>query len=345
MAGASLTIDGGSLGAGMVAGGLGGYGAGNGQAFGGGLFLQGDETVTLAPASGRVETISGVIADQTGSGGTGAGSLILDGAGTLALSGVNGFTGGVTIDEGALKLANSAAAGSGPITFANGHGALELDSGVYLTNLISGFGIGKTLKFLGYGAATLPGEAGGGAIDMTSSNGGEYVRLKSGSALGATISGFARGDAVDFEAVPYAAGDTATYAGGVVSIDNSAGATIASLDVSGTYAAANFHVGGDLSGDLLISYASAAAARANAANEVGWRSPADLLGSYDSRFAEPQWARASDLTAFDSWSALTPSAGTDHGLHHETYGSAGAARDAWGVAPGWDGPVGHGPGS
>jgi autotransporter-associated beta strand protein len=103
MAGASLTIVGGNLSAGTVTG---GRSCGNGQAFGGGLFLQGNETITLAPGE-ATETISGVIADQTGSGGTGAnagsGGLILNGAGTLALLAANKFVGGVTIDRGTLE--------------------------------------------------------------------------------------------------------------------------------------------------------------------------------------------------------------------------------------------------
>ncbi len=121
MAGASLTIEGGNLAAGTVAGGLGANGGGNGQAFGGGLFLQGDESITLAPAAGTVERISGVIADQTGSGGTranaGAGRLVLDGPGTLDLTAANTFTGGIGIREGTLELANAAAAGSGRDSF------------------------------------------------------------------------------------------------------------------------------------------------------------------------------------------------------------------------------------
>jgi hypothetical protein len=72
---------GGSLGAGTVAGGLGANGGANGEAFGGGLFLEGNENVTLAPKADTVETIVGAIADETGSSGTGANA----GAGKLTL--------------------------------------------------------------------------------------------------------------------------------------------------------------------------------------------------------------------------------------------------------------------
>jgi autotransporter-associated beta strand protein len=119
MAGLSLTIEDGGLTGGTVGGGA--RGTGNGEAFGGGLFLQGDETVTLAPPSGRVERISGVIADATGRAerapNAGAGSLILDAGDKLDLTADNTFTGGVMIEKGTLELANSAAGGSAYVRF------------------------------------------------------------------------------------------------------------------------------------------------------------------------------------------------------------------------------------
>ena len=82
MTGASLTIEGGTLNNGTVAGGAaGGTGAGAGSFCGGGLFLQGNQSITLGTGQTATQTttISGVVADQSGSGGTGgnggAGSL------------------------------------------------------------------------------------------------------------------------------------------------------------------------------------------------------------------------------------------------------------------------------
>ena len=153
MAGASLIIEGGNLAAGSVTGGLGANGGGNGEAFGGGLFLQGNESITLAPAAGTVETIRGVVADQTGSGGTGAnagaGRLILDGPGTLDLTAANTFTGGIGIREGTLELANAKAAGSGKIHFASTSGELEYAAkvSVNIANTITGFGGADEIDF------------------------------------------------------------------------------------------------------------------------------------------------------------------------------------------------------
>ena len=297
MAGASLTIVGGSLGAGTVAGGGGGGFGVDGQAFGGGLFLQGNEAITLAPAAGKVERISGVIADQSGSGGTGAnagaGSLILNGAGTLDLTAANTFSGGTTIDQGTLELARAKAAGSGGIDFASSSGEVEYAAGANLANTITGFG---------------------GA------------------------------DNIDFSKVAFTARDHAVDSSGAVSIETAAGKTVARFNVSGTYSSANFHVAADTSGHVLVTYVATAAA---AGSEAAIASPADLLGGYGADFAEPPW-RANDLSAFNSWSALASGAGTDHGVlgfHHENYSNAGAAHDAWGVAAGWNGAAGHGPGS
>jgi hypothetical protein len=183
-----------------------------------------------------------------------------------------------------------------------------------------------------------------------SSTGGDEAALTTGDVLGATILNFGSGDSVDFEGVKYASGDAARTSSGVVTIVNSAHVAVASFDVSGTHTASNFALSADSSGDLLVSYASAGSAAPAAHADIfgtGAASPAELLGSYGSWFAEPAWAWTADLSAFDSWSALASSAGTDHGLlgsHHADHGSRVGANDAWGVAAGWTGSVGHGPG-
>ena len=123
--------------------------------------------------------------------GGGAGSLVLNGAGTLDLSAANTFTGGVTIQKGTLELSNSSAAGSGAITFAAGAKAfLQLDAGVYAPNTVSGFTTGDTIRFLGDGSVTLAQHASGGVIQMAASTSGESVVLQTGSTLGATVKGF-----------------------------------------------------------------------------------------------------------------------------------------------------------
>jgi hypothetical protein len=124
--GGTLVIQAGSLGAGTVTGGLNGAGAASGSAFGSGLFIQGTQSVTFAPGSGQTLTIAGVIADQTGSGGTGSnagtGSVIMSGAGTLTLTAANTFTGATTIESGTVQLGNAGSTGSitGAVTISAG---------------------------------------------------------------------------------------------------------------------------------------------------------------------------------------------------------------------------------
>ena len=68
----------------------GGTGANNGQAYGAGIFMQGNGTIVLGAgsAAGQVTTIDAVIADETGSSGQnhGQGTVVVEGAGTVVLS-------------------------------------------------------------------------------------------------------------------------------------------------------------------------------------------------------------------------------------------------------------------
>jgi autotransporter-associated beta strand protein len=154
--GGSVRIGAGSLAAGTVAGGgYGGYGAQSGQAFGDGLFIQGNQAVTLAPAAGGTLTISGMIADQTGSGGSGsnagAGALVVNAAGTVVLAAANSFSGGTTIQAGTLDIAVGGSAGGGVIDFAGStSGAtLRVDAATAPTNIIGHFHAGDTIDLHG----------------------------------------------------------------------------------------------------------------------------------------------------------------------------------------------------
>jgi uncharacterized protein with beta-barrel porin domain len=104
------SVAGGAGGAGGT--GLGGVGNGTagtgGSVFGSGIFLQGNGTITFQPGSGVRQTISDAIADQSGSGGTGANAgswgLNKNGAGTLVLSGIDTYTGATTVNGGTLEV-------------------------------------------------------------------------------------------------------------------------------------------------------------------------------------------------------------------------------------------------
>ncbi len=112
--------------------------------------------------------------------------------------------------------------------------------------------------------------------------------------------------------------------------------------MSGTYSSANFNVGKDASGDVLVTYAATAA---NAAiDEIGGGSSADLR--YGSASAEPPSTLSGDALAFEAWTALGSSAATySGGFDFHRDGNAGGACDLWGVGVGSEGTIGHGPGS
>ena len=154
--GGSLTIEGGNLSGGTVTKGLGGTGGagagGDGSAYGTGIFIQGNQTVTLAPATGQTLTISDVIADMHGSvsADVGAGILALNGAGTVELSAANTYTGGTTLAGGVtFDVHQSSAAGTGNITFGTGADTLQIDGTTMPTNTIATFGAVDTLDLRG----------------------------------------------------------------------------------------------------------------------------------------------------------------------------------------------------
>ncbi len=158
--GGVLVIEGGSLTTGSVQSGAGGAAGivGNagtdGHAFGSGLFIQGGQRVTLMPLAVETLTIGDVIADQHGSRfrsrpARASAGLMVKGPGTVVLSGLNTFTGGIAFAAGAtLELAATGAAGTGGITFHAGS-ELVIDAGIQVKNTIFNFAAGNIFDFRG----------------------------------------------------------------------------------------------------------------------------------------------------------------------------------------------------
>lgn len=160
MAGGGLTVAGTlDISGSDVAGGAGASGGGNGSAFGSGIFLEGTGGTSIAfrPGAGQTQIVADVIADQTGSGGTGgsagAWGIAKGGLGTLLLSAANTFSGGVGLDAGTLILAAPDAAGSGVIVFGAGAQTLAIEDaalpGNAFGNLIIAFGAGDAIDLTG----------------------------------------------------------------------------------------------------------------------------------------------------------------------------------------------------
>jgi autotransporter-associated beta strand protein len=159
--GGTLTIEGdGTLSGGRVTGGSGGGSPGiNGSAFGSGIFLQGSGTLTVALTSGQTQSISDVITDQSGSGGTGANAgswgLLFNGAGILTLAAADSYSGGTTISAGTLQLGSGSNIGSINGDVSDDATFLDDDSGSdTLDGAISGSG---TFAQIGTGTTILTG--------------------------------------------------------------------------------------------------------------------------------------------------------------------------------------------
>lgn len=161
-AGGSLALTGGSI-------------AGSGH---NGLFIQGNNSVALNGL-----TVSGVIADQTGSHlGTGAGTVVAQGAVTLGAT--SSYTGGTQI-EGTLTLLAPAAAGTGAITFTSPSGeTLIAGAGDAPANQIAGFAVnpagwttGDAIDLQGIGAPVSDKLAAGNHLTVVGSTGTVTLNL------------------------------------------------------------------------------------------------------------------------------------------------------------------------
>ncbi|NEU96669.1 autotransporter outer membrane beta-barrel domain-containing protein, partial [Bradyrhizobium uaiense] len=176
-----------------VSGGLGGVGAGNGSALGAGMFLQGNGTLTFNPAAGQNQTVSDVIADQTGSGGTGvnAGSWSLSktGLGTLTLTAANTYSGGTTVSGGLINFNAASNFGSGNITL-NG-GGLQWASGntADISGRLNAIGSGgATFDYNGNAVTLATALTGTGGVTVANSgSGGALTLTGAASYSGATI--------------------------------------------------------------------------------------------------------------------------------------------------------------
>jgi hypothetical protein len=216
--GGTLSIVGGSLGDANAKGGRAGAKATAGQAYGSAIFIQGDQSVTVAAPTGALLTINGTVADQTGAGGrgpkSGAGTLVVgnsvdSGMVKLAPSnGANTYTGGTMLAAGTLELTTVGAGGTGAITFAaDANATLRVDSTAMPSNTIDGFATGDTinLRDVTYdpnGTATLNiatnsltvTEGGHNYVlqfDPDQSFTGEYFHLANGAGTGVTVNSIA----------------------------------------------------------------------------------------------------------------------------------------------------------
>ena len=143
----------------------------NGLTGTGGTVALGSKTLVVDVASGATDTFGGVIED----GGNG-GSLVLDGQGTLALTGTNNtYSGGTTLDAGTLAVGSSGALGSGSVNF-NG-GTLETTASTTFDGIFTISSNGGTFNTDGVGSTIH------GSFVSTSSSGLDTLTIIGGGTL------------------------------------------------------------------------------------------------------------------------------------------------------------------
>ncbi len=248
--GGSLTYAAGSESGGSVTGGAGAGpdpSAGDGLALGSGIFIQGDEAITLSATAAGTLSIGDVIADQTGSTHqtglsaagdplAGAGSVLVQGAGTVVLGAANTYSGGTTLAAGTLELAVQGAAGSGPIRF-DGAAVLAIDPGALPSATpIQGFARGDGIDLLGvrYGPADTVATS-GGTTTVTADDARYALDIEGGGSF--ALSAAADGSVLLGVAAPcYAAGTRIDTLAGEVRVEDLRAGDLVSLASGGSAA-------------------------------------------------------------------------------------------------------------
>ena len=156
--------------------------AANGLAFGSGvtsaefagLSASGGFSLTNSASSAVTLTIGNNNTNYSLSGAiSGAGSLIKVGSGTQTISGSNAFTGGLTVNAGALVFGHSSAAANGLVTAANGTTlSLANSSSVFLSGTVAPTGDGATVLLTSANASAGFGTTFSGSFGQTLTIGG-----------------------------------------------------------------------------------------------------------------------------------------------------------------------------
>jgi fibronectin-binding autotransporter adhesin len=111
-------------------------------------------------------TFFGAINDQAGTL-----ALVKVGMGTLTLAGTSTYSGGTTIENGAVVAASNSALGMGPVTVSEPSNALEINAGATLTNIVT---------LINGGILNNSGTLNEGASNLTVANGGTITNSAGG---------------------------------------------------------------------------------------------------------------------------------------------------------------------
>ena len=220
-----------------------------GLGLGAGIFVQGgaggnNPQITFAPGLGESLTIANTIVDQSGSGGTGAnnGQAIVNigGAGVVHFIAANSYTFTV-INAGATLDIDS----GGSISEAHVVGTLNIDTPSTLALGIDGAGAValNTSGTVTFGAVFSTGT-------FTFGRGYTTTAVITSGVISKTIMGFAAGDVIDLRSV--AATAFSLDAGNVLTLKNSGGTTVGTLDFDPTQTGLQFGLQSDSHGGTLV---------------------------------------------------------------------------------------------
>lgn len=198
--------------------------------------------------------ISGVI--------SGTGRLIKTGAGTVTLSGTNTFTGGLSINEGTIRISGGAGVGAAPASFVadmvviNG-GTLEYTGSGVTSSSNRGFALGSgvgTISVSGSGVYQL-----GAAISDYAGQAGVLRKTGAGTLYlnPDTSSSFSGGTTVVSGTLQF--GATGSLGTGMVTLGSSGGGSATLESVRGGYTASNNITVASGSGGTLTLFASSTA--------------------------------------------------------------------------------------
>lgn len=277
--GGVLTTEGGSLAGGSVRGGTGSVLANQGTAYASGIFLQGKAALTLAPLSGQTLSLGDALADQNIAGGTQpAGTVVIDGPGVVVASGTGditvgnlqvvgtGATLGLLALEGVTLSAQTLTNGVGLTHgfaglggFGTVNGSVDNEGVIIAASNVSGTPatLDATGNVSGIGAMliepaaelVLGGTVGAGQLIafFPGAPGGSTLEAVKTFAMAGTIGYFGGADTIDLPNVPF---DSATlappdYSNGTLTISNTDGTVLDTLDFFGAYVSSDFTLSSD----------------------------------------------------------------------------------------------------
>lgn len=266
--------------------------------------VAGAKTLTVGAADATGQTFSGLIKDNSGTGGTVA--VIKTGTGEQTFAGANTYSGGTAINGGRLVLNNSTSAGTGTISLADTGAQVQTGGGVNVGNAltIADTGDVKTLRHFNATAATYSGNI----TSNETTEGNLWLQVGTGAQLtitgdisdpgGAGIQKINPGNLIFQGAKSYTG--TTTVSGGTLTLDTAYLADASSVKI-GTGAILNLtHGATDTVDKLFLNGVQQAAGLYKAVGAAGAGTELAELGTSTGKL---QVTSSPPITGYAAWLA------------------------------------------